>query len=312
MEFMIALIVAALIALVVGQVMSTSTRNVAVSVDNTVSQQAMNRLISQIRYDASGASSISVYGTSAPSATPCSSLLDPSFGTWLWTANAESPVLRPLFNIRIPTPAVDNANNWSEVSDVTAGYEIRREAGGSGRPMEIWRIQCSGGVIAKREMMIRLPQIPTGLTLPFGGGFPDGTNFLLCPGAEPKYATTPTISAGRYVFSTDSNPSVVTGNGVWFIDTSKFRGSVYGLVSSSTASSVTLSTTSNYVDARPNVDSALPSITGARFLLSQPCSASSSGLFSSNKFLILNIPYFGRLPAIRNLPPVTVKSRVSL
>lgn len=308
-ELLIAIIIAALITVVAGQVMSTATRNVATTVDNTVAPQAFNRLTNQIKYDVAGATSVYVYGATAPTTAYCSSKLATAFASWVWTPTGASAVLRALANIRIPTPSSGSGNEWLNLSERLVGYEIRRPAGGASQNLEIWRIECSGSSITKSEMMISMPGIPTGVTLPFGGGFPDGQNFLLCPGTSDRFAGTPTIASGRYSFPTSQAISATVDAAVWFVDTSAYRASAYGLISSITTSSITLNNTSLYANAWP-LATGLPPLTGTRFLFAPPCAAGTNTL-TANKYLILNPPYYGRSPGLRNVPPITLKSRLS-
>lgn len=292
--------------------MSTATRNVQTTMDNTVGPQSANTFINQIRYDAASAQSMTAFGTTAPTAGSfCSSQLSSSFSSWLWSPSGTSPVLRSLVNLRIPSPSTSAAATWSELADKTVGYEIRREAGGAGRDIELWRVECSGSSITRQAMMMRLGPLvfSNGGTLAFGGGFPDGSNFLLCPGTSPKFATAPASATSSSVaFSVDSSTTTVSGEGVWFLDMNSAGTSIYGTAGA--ASGTTITITPRFYRNVPVTSTTSLSLRGSTYLFARPCSAGVGTLFTNNSYVALNLPYFGRTPGVRNLPVILLKSRL--
>lgn len=310
-ELLVAVIVTALLALAIGQVMSIATRNVATTMDNTVVPQSTSQLINQIRYDAASALSVTAFGSTAPTSSYCSSKLKSEFSTWVWSPSGSTAVLRSLVNFRIPTPTTNALATWSELTDKTIGYEIRREAGGIGRSLQLWRIECVGTSVTKEAMMLDLGNINflNGVAIPYGGGFPDGSNFITCPGTVAKFGSGPSsISTSNVTFSLSEAASAVNGEGLWFLDMSKQGVSVYGTSKGTGGSS--LSITPLFFRNSSVSSSTTLSLTGARYLMTRPCSTGVSTLFVNNAYLALNIPYFGRVPGVRNLPLIVLKSRL--
>lgn len=312
-ELLVAIIIGVLISLAVGSLMSAATKSVVSTVDSTLMPQAFNRVSSQIRYDAGGASAVKIYDSTydaATMATICSSRLNAPYSTWGWSPSSISGVVRVLAVFTVPSPASGALDTWAEAVDKSVAYEIRREPGKS--ESQMWRIECQAGVVTRSDLMMRLPN-PAELTLPaqFGDGFPDGRNFLLCPGSSVQILTGPpeVLTAPlRYSFGS-SGVAAAVNDVVWLIDSNNFRSSVLGTVSAATSTNLTI--TPSYANVRTDFSTGLPSISGSRFILASRCSTSGSGVLTSEKYVLVNPPYFGPSKILRGTPPITLKTRLN-
>lgn len=214
-ELLVTLVISALLAIVIGRMMSTVSGNVSYTANNLAAAQQALSVVNQIKYDFSGAIKATVWDSNIPTAAASCSSRSPQSGgayvlpndpgktstdigvsQWLWNASGTAPnasLLRTLAYVEVQEP-VDMTSPEETALTSFVGYEIRRayKVQGRAEPYELWRVQCSTlGLLDSSRPPIKLTTLGYSDT-----SFAYGKDFFRCTGASV------TLAAGGEVTDT--------------------------------------------------------------------------------------------------------------
>lgn len=186
-ELLIGLLISSLVVIVSARVLTTASAALAKSTERPLVAKAKIRYAAVMRYDFYRGVSIFAFGPSYPTgaADVRPSCTTATSTTWVADAANANSFRRAVAQVNAKRMKEGDLTSFWELSDLTIGYELRRDAGS--RSLQFWRLECAtAGVVSRSEMLFQLSSSSAGT------GVFSGTDFLFCPGrpAVPSVTTT--------------------------------------------------------------------------------------------------------------------------